>query len=283
MRPAVTIALRLAALLGLSAVPALAQQRPDLVTPDVLRVCADPANMPFSNRAGAGFENRIATILADELNVGLRYYWLSQGPGFVRNTLGSKLCDVIIGYASGSDVVQHSNPYYRSVYAVLVKRDGPLDGLDRLSDPRLKGQPIGVTAATPPVDHLIEQGLLGQAKTYALLVDRRYDSPAETMAQDLLAGTISAAILWGPLAGNLARRYPAFALAPLVHESPRPTLAYRIALGIRPDETEWKRTLNVALRRRGPEITALLLEAGVPLLDEEDRPITAADLARARP
>jgi len=90
-----------------------AQDVPDVVARDVLRVCADPHNMPFSNRKGEGFENRVAAIVADELKVPLRYYWLSQGPGFVANTLGTKLCDVVMGYAAGADPVQHTNPYYR--------------------------------------------------------------------------------------------------------------------------------------------------------------------------
>src|SRR3712207_9500252 len=98
-------------LLGLAAftallAPASAQELPDLVSRDVLRVCGDPANMPFSNQRGEGFENRIAAIVADELKVPLRFYWLPQGPGFVRNTLGIGLCDLIVGYASGADPVQ---------------------------------------------------------------------------------------------------------------------------------------------------------------------------------
>jgi quinoprotein dehydrogenase-associated probable ABC transporter substrate-binding protein/PQQ-dependent catabolism-associated CXXCW motif protein len=259
---------------------ARAQHRPDLVTPDVLRVCGDPANLPFSNRAGEGFENRIAAVLAHELKAPLRYYWLSQGPGFIRNTLGAKLCDVIIGQATGTDIVQHSNPYYRSVYALLVKRGGSLDGVNRLSDPRLKGKPIGVVAATPPVDHVIAHGLLDHTKTYALLVDRRFDSPAETMAADLLGGGIEAALLWGPLAGDLARRHPELALTPLLHEAARPSLSYRIALGLRHDELEWKRTLNAALQQRQAEITRILLDYAVPLLDEDDRLISASLGAR---
>jgi quinoprotein dehydrogenase-associated probable ABC transporter substrate-binding protein len=259
---------------------ALAQTRPDLVTPNVLRVCADPANLPFSNREGEGFENRIAAILADELKLGLRYYWLPSGPGFVRNTLGLKLCDVIIGYISGASVVQNTNPYYRSTYAVLFRKGGPLQGLETLSDPRLKSGRVGVVAATPAVDHLAENGLLAESKFYALLVDRRYDSPADAMARDLLGGEIVAGILWGPLAGDVVRRHPDLALVPLLHESGRPPLAYRITLGIRPDELQWKHNLNDALRRRRAEITRVLLDYGVPLLDEEDRPITSAEAAR---
>jgi quinoprotein dehydrogenase-associated probable ABC transporter substrate-binding protein len=251
-----------------------AQQVPDLVTPDTLRVCADPANMPFSSRKGEGFENRIAEIIADELKIPVRHYWLPQGPGFVRNTLGMKLCDVIIGYAAGTEVVQHSNPYYRSVYAVLVKQGGPLAGLKQLADPRLKGKRIGVVAATPPADHLAELGLIDQTKAYSLLVDRRYESPAEDMVADLLADRIDAAILWGPAGGYLAKRHRELEFIPLIGEKERPPLAYRITLGLRPNEIEWRRTLNTVLRRREADINKVLLEYGVPLLDEDDRLIT---------
>ena len=184
----------------------VAQEIPDVVARDVLRVCADPHNMPFSNRKGQGFENRIAEILADELKVPLRYYWLSQGPGFIANTLGSKLCDVVMGYAAGADPVQHTNPYYRSVYLLLIKPGAGLDGVDRLSDPRLQGKRLGVIAATPPADHLLEEGLLATAKSYALLVDRSTETPAEDMIADLVAGRIDGALLWGPIGGDLARR-----------------------------------------------------------------------------
>ena len=266
-----------------SAGPARAQQLPDLVTPDVLRVCADPANLPFSNRNEEGFENRIAALIADELKIPVRYYWLSQGPGFVRNTLGLKLCDVIVGYAAGAEAVQHTNPYYRSVYAMLVRRGSDLDGVTRLNDDRLKGRRIGVVAATPPIDHLRDLGLLDQIKPYSLLVDRRYQSPAEEMAADLTAGRIDAAILWGPTAGHVAQRNGAdFALTPLVRESVRPSLSYRITLGIRPNEPEWKHTLNRVLRRRQADINKVLLAFGVPLLDEDDQLITAAETTQQR-
>lgn len=257
--------------IGFGAVPAAhAQHLPDLVTPEVLRVCADPANMPFTNRAGQGFENRIAAILADELKVPLRYYWLPQGPGFVRNTLGLKLCDVIIGYAAGTDVVQHSNPYYSSVYTALVKTGGPLADLRQLSDPRLHSRRIGVVAATPPVDHLEALGLGQTMKPYSLLVDRRYESPGEDMIADLLADRLDVAILWGPVAGYGATRHEGMlTMVPLVDETERPPLAYRITLGLRPNEIEWKRTLNTALHNRQADINRVLHSYGVPLVDDD--------------
>ena len=258
---------------GLAPAPAVAQTVPELVTPDALRVCADPANMPFSNRKGEGFENRIAEIVAAELKIPVRYYWLSQGPGFVRNTLGLRLCDLIIGYAAGTELVQHSNPYYTSIFTLLVKRDGPLAGIRQLSDPRLKGKRIGMTAATPPADHLAQYGLIDQVRPYALLVDRRYEAPADEMAADLLADRIDVAILWGPNAGPLARAHPELELVPLTGEAARPAMSYRITMAMRPNEIEWKRTINTVLRRREADITRVLMDHGVPLVDEEGRVI----------
>ncbi len=265
----------LALLAAAAATGAAAQNRPDLVTPDVLRVCADPANLPFSSRTGEGFENRIAAILAEELKVGVRHYWMPQGPGFVRNTLGLKLCDLLVGTTASSDVVQNSNPYYRTTYALVIRRDGPLAGVDRLADERLKGKRLGVVAGSPPIEHLARHGLLDAMRSYMLIVDRRYDSPADEMASDLKGDRIDAGVLWGPVAGDIVRRNPELALVPLVHETGRPHLAYRITLGIRPNELEWRRTLNTVLRRREADIQRVLLDAGVPLLDEEDRVITA--------
>jgi quinoprotein dehydrogenase-associated probable ABC transporter substrate-binding protein len=229
--------------------------------------------MPFSSRKGEGFENRIAEIIAAELRVPLRYYWLSQGPGFVRNTLGLGLCDLIIGYAAGTELTQHSNPYYRSAYVMLVRRDGPLAGVRQLSDPRLQGRLIGVVAATPPTDHLTDLGLIDRTKSYSLLVDRRFEAPADEMAADLLAGRTDAAILWGPNGGAIAKAHSELELVPLIKEKERPPLAYRITMGMRPNEIEWKRTINTVLRRREAEITKVLLDYGVPLIDEEGEPV----------
>lgn len=249
-----------------------AQEVPETVTTAVLRVCADPANMPFSNRRGEGFENRIAEIVAAELRLPLRYYWSPQGPGFVRNTLQADLCDVVMGYASGADPVQHTNPYYRSAYVLLVRAGSDLDGIDSLSDPRLAHKAIGVTAATPPVDYLNARGLMSEARTYALLVDRRFESPGDAMVADLAAGALDAAILWGPIGGYYAKRAKApLSVVPLVKEQGGPPLSYRITLGIRPGEQEWKHRLNDVLRRRRADILRVLTEFGVPVLDEDGR------------
>jgi quinoprotein dehydrogenase-associated probable ABC transporter substrate-binding protein len=261
--PAWAISLFYAALTA-SAAPA--QTQPDLVATDRFRVCADPADLPFSNKAREGFENKIAEILADELKLPLHYMWSPQGPGFVRNTLGTDRCDVILGAAVGSGIVDNTNAYYASTYVLVTQKGGPLDGVERLEDPRLKGRKLGVIAATPPADHLLELGLTETAKTYPLLVDRRYDSPAEDALRDVEAGVIDAAILWGPIGGYFAgKASPPLSATPLKEET-RPLFSFRIAFGVRRHELEWKHRLNAAIANRQKEMDAVLASYGVPLL-----------------
>ncbi len=245
--------------------PARAQTMPDLVTRDRLRVCADPANMPFSDKAGEGFENKIAEIVADEIKRPLHYYWMLEGPGFVRNTLGADLCDLIVGYASGSDIVDHTNPYYASTYVLVTKKGGPLDGVDRLEDPRLKGHRLGFIAATPPTDHLLRLGLVANAKIYDLLVDHRFSSPSRDAIRDLETGVTDAVILWGPIGGYYAEHAsPPLTATPLI-ETTRPTFAFRISFGLRRNEPDWKHELNAVIAKRRNDIDAVLKSYGVPL------------------
>jgi len=270
-----------ALLLSAGARLAHAQHLPDLVTQDVLRVCSDPGNMPFSERKGGGFENRIAQIVADELKIKLRYYWLTQGPGFVRNTLGTGLCDLIIG-TSGGDIVQATNPYYRSAY-VLVARKGELPDLKRLDDPRLKDKQIGIIAGTPPSNRLSELKLVGERihayAPYAFGAERKHQTVAAEVIADLAEKKIDVAILWGPSAGWLAKQSGVqMDVAPLLQEPGRPPLTFRVSMGVRHNENDWKRSLNSVLRKRKVDIEAVLREYEVPLLAEEDnKPLDAAD------
>lgn len=164
---------------GLSG-PALAQTS-DLVSKHAFRVCADPANAPVSSKDGAGYENRLAELFAAKLELPVQYTWFPQATGFIRNTLAAKRCDVVMGYAQGHELVQNTNHYYTSAYALIVKADSDLAGVDTLGDPSLKGRRIGVIAGTPPGDHLARNGLIGKARPYNLFVDRRVESPAMDM------------------------------------------------------------------------------------------------------
>ncbi|MBP0580607.1 substrate-binding domain-containing protein [Labrys sp. LIt4] len=264
--------------LGLNS--ANAQQVPELVDKANLRVCSDPANMPFSNRRQEGFENRIAEIVAKELQRPVRYYWLQQGMGFVRNTLGTGLCDVIIGAASGSDLTQHTNPYYASTYVLVVRADGPLAGVTKLEDPALKGRRFGIIAGTPPVDHLQRLGLVANARSYGLTLDQQDNAAGKEAIDDLVAGNTDGALLWGPIAGYYASKAAKpLKVIPLVQESERPLLAYRITFGIRANEIQWKHTLNAAIRKRQKEIEQVLADYGVPRVSIDSLPAERPNLA----
>ena len=247
----------------------------ELVDPKVLRVCADPHNLPFSNEKGEGFENKLAELFAAKLNKKLDYMYFPQATGFVRMTLGAHRCDVIMGFPQGDDLVQGTNPYYRTAYALVAKPGSGLEDVATLEDERLKGKHIGIVAGTPPATNMAVNGLMANAKPYALMVDTRIESSAEAMIADLASGKIDAAILWGPMAGFHAQKAnPPLHVTPLVKEKTGPRLAFRIGMGVRGADQNWKRLLNRMIQENQPAINKILLDFGVPLLDENDRPIT---------
>jgi quinoprotein dehydrogenase-associated probable ABC transporter substrate-binding protein len=253
----------------------------ELIDPKVFSVCADPHNMPFSTDKGEGFENKLAELFANKLGKGIAYAWYPQATGFVRNTLAAHRCDVIMGAPQGDDMVQVTNPYYRTAYALVFKQGQGLEGVDTLEDPRLKGKRIGIVAGTPPGNNMATNGLMANAKPYPLVVDTRVDSSAEAMIRDLEAGDIDVGALWGPMAGYYAQqaRSP-MTVVPLVKETTGPRLAYRIAMGVRFADQDWKRLLNRMIADNQPAINKLLLSYGVPLLDDNDRPITEGPVAK---
>ena len=253
----------------------------ELIDPKVFSVCADPHNMPFSTDKGEGFENKLAELFANKLGKGIAYAWYPQATGFVRNTLAAHRCDVIMGAPQGDDMVQVTNPYYRTAYALVFKQGQGLEGVDTLEDPRLKSKRIGIVAGTPPGNNMATNGLMANAKPYPLVVDTRVDSSAEAMMRDLEAGNIDVGVLWGPMAGYYAQqaRSP-MTVVPLVKETTGPRLAYRIAMGVRFADQDWKRLLNRMIADNQPAINKLLLSYGVPLLDDNDRPITEGAVAK---
>jgi quinoprotein dehydrogenase-associated probable ABC transporter substrate-binding protein len=248
----------------------------DLVNRKVLRVCADPSNMPFSNEKMEGFENKIADVIADELKVPVEYTWFPMSTGFVRMTLFTKRCDIIIGYAQGDELVLNSNAYYRSTYALVTKPGSPLDGLDNLADPKLQGKKIGLVANTPPGILFVRHGLMATAKAYPLVVDTRFDSSAANMIKDIRSGEVEAGVLWGPFAGFLAKSGgEALTVKPLALEPEVSTkMSYSVTLGVRPSDTDWKKQLNTVLTKRRADIEKILLSYGVPLIDDQGKPIT---------
>lgn len=275
----------LATLMSGMACPSHAQERPDasveLIDPTTLRVCADPHNLPFSNEKGEGFENKLAELFAEKLGRTLSFTWFPQATGFVRNTLGAHRCDVIMGFAQGDELAQVTNPYYRTAYALVFKPGSGLDGVDTISDARLKGKRIGIVAGTPPATYMAINGLLGTAKPYPLMIDTRVDSSAEAMMRDLVAGEIDAGLLWGPMAGFYARRTnPPMRVVLLLKDTGGPRLVYRITMGVRASDQNWKRLLNRLIQENQPAINTLLAGFGVPLLDERNQPVAVETLTK---
>jgi quinoprotein dehydrogenase-associated probable ABC transporter substrate-binding protein len=252
-----------------------AEQGLELVDANVLRVCADPNNLPFSNEKGEGFENKLAELFAAKLGKKITYTFFPQATGFVRMTLGSHRCDVIMGYPQGDEMVQNTNPYYQTAYALVTKRGSGIEDVQALGDPRLADKRLGIVAGTPPSTYLVGHGLMVKAKPYPLMVDTRVDSSAVAMINDLASGEIDAAVLWGPMAGYYAARAnPPMHVQLLLKDTGGPRLVYRITMGVRPSDQNWKRQLNKLIAENQPAIDKLLFEFGVPILDASGQPVT---------
>ena len=253
----------------------------ELVDPQVFRACGDPRNLPFSNDKGEGFENKLAELFATKLGKKLSYTYFPQATGFVRMTLGTYRCDIIMGFPQGDDQAQVTVPYYRTTYALVAKRGSGLEDVTAIDDPRLKDKRIGVVARTPPSTNMAINGLLARAKSYPLFVDTRADSSAQAMMDDLARGEIDCGILWGPMAGYYASQAnPPFAVIPLIKETTGPQMTFRIGMAVRPADQEWKRTLNKLIMENQAEINKLLISYSIPILDEANMPITSETLSK---
>ena len=246
----------------------------ELVDPHTLRVCADPQNLPFSDTQGAGFENKIADLLGRKLHEPVAYTYYPQVIGFYRNTLNAFRCDVVIGVVQGLDLVMTTLPYYHTSYALVFKPGHGLDGVSSLEDPRLKGKRLGVVARTPPATLMVRDGLMDNARPYPLTVDTRVEAPGKTMIDDLVADRIDAAVLWGPIAGfDAIHAGQKLTVVPLLSERGAP-MDFRISMGVRRGDREWRRRLNRLITENRDAIDKILVSYGVPLLDEQGKPVS---------
>jgi len=237
-----------------------------------LRVCADPDNMPFSNRDGAGFENKLAELIAEKLGAKLDYTWIAEGRGLVRDSRGAASCDLVMGYAQGTGLVEDTNPYYHTTYVLIYRADNAdLKGVNTLTDARLKNKRIGLFARTPPASMLAMNGLVASAKPFEP-GDHGSTDAADAMISELASGKIDAALLWGPVGGFSAQRSDVpLTIAPLVKEQAGPSPIHGITMGVRPNEPEWKHKINKVIADNQAEINAILLAYNVPLLDAQGR------------
>jgi mxaJ protein len=251
------------------ALPAIAAEPAPAPQPQALRVCADPDNLPYSKDDGSGFENRIAELLADDLKLPLQYQWLPDRRGFVRKTLGARLCDVIIGVPVGFERTATTQPYYRSSY-VFVQRAAPTPPVRTFDDPRLAQMRIGVQligddlAASPPGYALARHGYTSNVRGYPVPGDE--PAPARMIAA-IASGELDGALVWGPQAGYFAAHSQVpmrVSVLPAPPEAAGLPFEYSIAMGVRRGEAQWRERLNDFIRRRHGDIDRILAQYAVP-------------------
>lgn len=256
-----------------------------------LKVCADPQYMPFSSQAGEGYENRIAQLVADELKLPLEYTWFPQRLGFIRNTLKKErpegdgfLCDLVIGLPTGYELAATTDPYMQSTYALVIRSDGKLSQLQKPTD-LLTNNPsnpdeikIGITESSPGTTWLAKYQLHQYMAPYAAQTGDPADFPGKAMLNDLLAGDLDAAIVWGPTAAYFAshkQESRTLSILPLKSE-PGVKFNYPISAGVRFGEKAWKEQVNTILQSKKAEIQKILQdEYHIPLVDDAGEALAA--------
>jgi mxaJ protein len=240
-----------------------------------LRVCADPNNLPFSDGAGLGFENKLAALVAEHLGDHLSYSWWAQRRGFVRHTLKAGLCDLVIGVPSGYELVETTKPYYRSSYVFVSRQDKHLD-LASLADPQLHHLSIGVHLIgnegnnPPPAEALGDEGIVDNVRGYSIYGDYRQADPPARLIEAVEHGEIDVAAAWGPLAGYFAKRSPIPLTVTPIEDDARfapQRFQFSISMGVRKGNDALRDQLNQYIDGHRSEIADLLRSYGVPLLD----------------
>lgn len=246
--------------------------QPDATPSAVLRVCADPNNLPFSNERREGFENRLAEMLAADLGATVEYTWWAQRRGFIRNTLKAGACDVVMGVPSRLDQALTTRPYYRSTYVFVSRRSRHL-ALGSLDDPRLRRLRLGVQmigddfANSPPAHALSARGLIRNVVGYSVIGDYTQPNPPARIVEAVARGEVDAALVWGPLAGYFATRQPMpLELSPISPQIDSPSLpfVFDISMGVRRGDVERRRQIDDFLVRRRAQIDEVLARYGVP-------------------
>ena len=245
-----------------------------LIPQRTLTACADPNNLPFSNRAGQGFENKLAELIASDLHAKLKYVWWAQRRGYVRNTLNEKACDFWPGIGSNVEMVATTRPYYRSTYEFVSRASSNLKGLT-LDDPRLKHLKIAVqmvgndASNTPPAHALAARGVIDNVRGYMLYGDYSAPNPPAEVVRAVERGDVDVALVWGPLAGYFAAQSP----VPLRFEPVTPWLAnnqwpmqFDISVGVQNGNDRLLKEIDGVLRHRSGEIKRLLAAYHVPVV-----------------
>lgn len=244
-----------------------------------LRVCADANNLPFSNREQAGFENKLAQIVAAGLGKRVAFVWQPQRRGFVRRSLVSGACDALMGVPRKLDRVETTHPYYRSTY-VFLHRAGRYEDLQSIKDPRLRSLSVGVQLIgddgynTPPAHALSAQGIVDNIVGYTIYGDYREANPPSRIVEAVAHGDIDVAAVWGPLAGYFARQSPVpLAFSPIIDTADFDPLLfqYDISIGVRKGDDGLRTEIDAVLVQHRDEIARLLRDYAVPVVDRDVR------------
>ena len=238
----------------------------------VLRVCADPNNLPFSNERLEGFENELAALVAADLGWRVEYTWWPQRRGFTRVTLRAGVCDVIAGVPAAYELALTTQPYYTSSYVFVTRRDRAWR-VSSFDDPRLRRIIIGIHvvgddyANVPPGDALVARGITHNVRGYSVLGDYAQPSPPARLIEAVAAGDVDLAIAWGPLAGYFATRVDPPLSVAVAQPVPGVPMQFAISMGVRRDAVDLRDRLNAVLARRREAIDALLDRFSVPRVD----------------
>lgn len=242
--------------------------------PQVLWVCADRNNLPYSNDRQQGFENKLAEMVAHDLGRRLQYVWWPASPTFARKVFRKGACDMIMGIPSkGYDLAEPTQPYYRSSYVFVSKRDRQL-AIDSFDDPALKTVKIGLHVVddgfTPAAQELASRGIIRNVVGYSIFGNLAKENPSSDLIRAVARGEVDVAIAWGPLAGYFAQHSSIpLQLTPICASSVKTSLpvSFEISMGVRRDQENLRQQLNQEIARRRDQIQALLLSYGIPLLD----------------
>jgi mxaJ protein len=270
--PTSRAALAVVAALALPASRGTAQElQTNQLKPGVLRICADPDNMPLSNQKGEGFEQKIAELIGKEWNTKIEYAWWPVRRGFFSRALNGRYCDVAIEAPAGLDMAGVTKPYFRSGYVFLTRKESRLD-IKSLADPRLKKLKIGVNLLnsdaenTPPAMALSRYGVVGNLTGYTTFYTDQ-DRP-EDIIEAVANKDIDVAIVWGPLAGYFAQKSKVpLSMVPLAERDSLSDFPFRfnIAMGVRRRDRELRDSLDTLIARKRPEIQAILKQYNIPV------------------
>jgi len=168
-----------------------------------LRVCADPGNMPFSNEAGEGLENKIAEVLAQAMGTKVEYYYRPTiERGLTRTTLDADECDLMLDMPVDSERVLTTAPVYRTTFVLAYRNDRGIK-IKNLDDPKLKKLKVGLYQTSAIREALAEHNVINNVFILYLSHDSdivEQDQPGYQV-QEVIDGKLDVAAAWGPFAG----------------------------------------------------------------------------------